>query len=99
MNLHEFRLTDRFEKFIAEEVASGRYADGSEVVISALDLLERHTRDEETKRTRLLALLDEGIAQLDRGEGDVLETPEEIREYIAAIGKRVEERIRREEGV
>ena len=97
MNLHELRLTDRFRGFIASEVAAGRYADESEVVNAALRLLERQTRDEEAKLERVRALVDVGIAQLDRGEGDVIESAEELQEYIAAIGQKTAEEYRRQE--
>ena len=96
MNLNELRLTDRFRGFIASEVASGRYADESEVVNAALRLLEKQTRDEEEKIARLQALGDEAIAEIEAGRCVVLESDEELREYVAKIGRRVSEQLRRE---
>ena len=39
-----FTLGERFGAFVDEEVASGRYADASDVVRAALRLLEEHER-------------------------------------------------------
>jgi putative addiction module CopG family antidote len=99
MNLNELRLTDRFKSFIAAEVASGRYADESEVVNAALRLLEQQERDDERKIAKLQALADEASAEIDAGRYDVVDTGEELREYIARIGRRVSEQLRREESV
>jgi putative addiction module CopG family antidote len=97
MNLNELRLTDRFRDFIGSEIASGRYADESEVVSEALRLLEKQTRDDEAKLAKLEALADEAIAEIEAGRCVVLESDEELREYLARIGRRVTEQLRREE--
>lgn len=39
-----FTLGERFEAFVDEQVASGRYADANDVVRAALRLLEEHER-------------------------------------------------------
>lgn len=49
-------LSDHFEKFISDEVASGKYASASEVVRAALRLLE----EEEQKKKALYAAIIEG---------------------------------------
>lgn len=97
MNLNELRLTERFRAFISVEVASGRYADESEVVSAALRLLEKQTRDDEAKLARLRALVDVGIAELDRGEGLVIEGEEELREFFAGLSRQAAEKSRRQE--
>lgn len=99
MNLNELRLTDRFRDFIGSEIAAGRYADESEVVNAALRLLERQTRDDEAKVAKLEALADEAIAEIEAGRCDVVNSGDELREYIARIGRRVSEQLRREESV
>ncbi len=56
------------EVFIREEVASGRYGSPREVVQEGLRLLhERETSDTQW-RQRLDRQIQEGLAQLDRGE-------------------------------
>lgn len=46
-------LGERFEKFISEEVSSGKYASASEVVRTAL----RNLQQDEEKRTALINAL------------------------------------------
>ena len=52
-----FTIGDHFEGFIAQEVASGRYGNASEVMRAGLRLLER----EERKLESLRAAIDEGL--------------------------------------
>jgi len=62
-------LTPELEELIAQKVQSGRYTTASEVIREALRLLEEH---DELRQKRLEAIrrkIDEGLAQLDRGEG------------------------------
>ena len=57
-------LGEHWEVFIRNEVASGRYGSASEVVRSALRILE----ERKTKLEALRAHLAEGAAQAARGE-------------------------------
>ena len=76
-----FTLGDRFEKFIKQQVESGRYNNASEVVRAALRLLE----DEEEQRQRKLAGLDEAIARgiADADAGRVVPADEAFAELDA----------------
>ncbi|HKH46189.1 MAG TPA: type II toxin-antitoxin system ParD family antitoxin [Thermoanaerobaculia bacterium] len=56
-------LSGDIEQFIREEVASGRYDSPQEVVREGLRLLDQQRRE------RLNQQIEEGLAQLDRGEG------------------------------
>ncbi|OKH70058.1 antitoxin [Mycobacterium sp. SWH-M3] len=73
-----FSLDEHFSSFIEEEVASGRYRSASDVVRTALRLLE-------DRETRLRALRRELIAGERSGES----TPFDFDQFIA--GKRTEE--------
>lgn len=61
-------LTPKLEKYVQSKVKTGRYTSASEVVREALRLLEQNDeRERELKEFR--AKLDQGLAELDRGEG------------------------------
>jgi antitoxin ParD1/3/4 len=74
-NVH---LTPELERFARQCVADGRYNNVSEVVRSALRLLQ----DVEEQRRQFTATLDEAIEEADR-EGTV--TVEEVRASAQAI--------------
>jgi len=63
------------EERIRQKVESGRYGDASEVIRTALRLLE--ARDERAQALR--ASITEGLAAIERGEGIEL-TPESMEE-------------------
>lgn len=61
-------LTPELETLVQEKVASGMYHSASEVIREALRLLNEHDRLYELRRAELVAELQLGIDQLDRGE-------------------------------
>lgn len=61
--------TPELERFIAEQVQSGRCCSASEVVRDALRLLHDQLLDRAGKLEALKAAVETGLAELDRGEG------------------------------
>lgn len=62
-------LSGDAEQFIRKEVASGRYESPHEVIREGLRLLQEREILEQHRRERLNQQIEEGLAQLDRGEG------------------------------
>lgn len=62
-------LSGKVEQFVLEEVARGRYESAQEVVREGLRLLHEHSLVEAQRRVRLNERIEEGLSQLDRGEG------------------------------
>ena len=55
-------LTPELDRFVATKVEAGLYANASEVMRTALRLLQRDEREHEEKMAALRAAIDKGIA-------------------------------------
>ncbi len=89
MPTRNVNLTKELDRFVARSVKRGRYANASEVMRSALRLLEREERKDDEKMKALRKAIQEG---LDSGvaEGDVFEEIfERLRQVAAEKGKKV----------
>jgi Arc/MetJ-type ribon-helix-helix transcriptional regulator len=64
MNTIDLPLTEPLEQFIAQRVAAGGFASGKDYILALLE----QTRQAEERAAMEAKLLD-GIAALDRGEG------------------------------
>jgi antitoxin ParD1/3/4 len=62
-------LPEKLDQFITAKVASGEYANASEVMRTALRLLEREEREYDEKLAALRAAIAEGDASPDAEEG------------------------------
>jgi antitoxin ParD1/3/4 len=87
MPKREISLTEHYNKFVDNLVASGRFKNASEVLLAGLRLLELKTREDEDRLQLLRQMATEGFEELDREEGIVLHGEEELREYIAERGR------------
>jgi antitoxin ParD1/3/4 len=82
MPTRNINLTDYFDRFITENVESGRYKNASEVVRDALRALQHRHLEDELKLERLREAIDEGAEDIKRGSYiDLAEN--EIGAYIA----------------
>jgi antitoxin ParD1/3/4 len=61
MPTRNVNLTGELDRFVAASIESGRYANASEVVRSALRMLEREEREYEEKLAALRKAIDEGL--------------------------------------
>ena len=69
MPTRNVNLTKELDQFVASRVESGLYANASEVMRSALRLLEKEEREYEEKMAVLRTAIDEGDASGDAEEG------------------------------
>ena len=91
MPTRNVNLTDELDRFVAARVASGRYANASDVVRAGLRALE----EREEARAAWLAYArkeaTEAFAALDRGEG----VPTTADELTARLDRKVRARTRK----
>ncbi len=69
MPTRNVNLTKELDKFVASRVKKGLYANASEVMRSALRLLEREEREYEEKLAALRTAIQEGDASGDAEDG------------------------------
>jgi antitoxin ParD1/3/4 len=69
MTTRNVSLTDALDQFVEDQVQSGSFQNASEVVRAGLRLLKRDAEEHERKLARLKAAVQEGLDELDRGEG------------------------------
>jgi antitoxin ParD1/3/4 len=93
MPTRNISLTDHFDHFIEEAVATGEFQNASEVVRAGLRLLERQRQEDEAKLAALRAAVQEGIDSIERGEYIEL-APHEISGYIRRLGEEASARVK-----
>lgn len=62
MPTRNVNLTPELDRFVANKVGAGFYANASEVMRAALRLLERDEMEQEAKLSALRAAIDKGLA-------------------------------------
>jgi len=80
----EVRLTPDQESFVRQAIKSGRLQRAEEAVEEALRLWE----DRERSRAEILSAVDAAEASLARGEGRVITTKREVREFANDVNRR-----------
>ncbi len=88
-------LTEHYESFVQEQIASGRYKNASEVMRAGLRLLESQSSEEQERLQLLRSLAAEGFDEIDQGNGINLRNETQLRGRIASIGKRAAKRASR----
>jgi len=88
MPTRNINLTEHYDRFIEEQVESGKYQNASEVLRAGLRLLEQQAQTEEQQLSLLKKLAKEGFDSLDQGAGLAFSGENTLRNAIARIGRR-----------
>lgn len=84
---HSVQLTDEDERFIVEQIASGRFPDVNAVVRDALRL--KREQEEDQALDEELTVVNSAADQAEaRGAYVDLSTPEDLRDYLARLGRK-----------
>ena len=94
MPTRNINLTNRYDRFVADQISAGRFRNASEVMRAGLHLLEQQSCEEQAKLAMLRALAAEGFDQIDQGLGIEIESREQLADHIAGIGRRAARRAR-----
>ncbi|MEO8372196.1 MAG: type II toxin-antitoxin system ParD family antitoxin [Candidatus Solibacter sp.] len=89
MPTRNVNLTDHFDRFIDDGVASGRFGNASEVVREGLRLLEQRQKEDQAKVEWLRAAIQEGIDASERGDSIQINSEEEMDAFFEDIHKEV----------
>jgi antitoxin ParD1/3/4 len=79
-------LKPELEKFIAEKVKAGQYADASDIVNEALEVLKEQEEFAPEHEAYLRREVQRGIGQLDRGECSEFDAESVIAEERKRLG-------------
>ena len=95
MPTRNVNLTDHFDRFVADEVKSGRYSNASEVVREGLRLMERRRQEEKVKLGWLRGAVQVGLDQIGSGACVEFESLNALDREIDRIGREVSAGARR----
>lgn len=85
MPTRNVELTDHFDRFIANGVASGRFADAGDVIREGLRLLEQREKEEQAKIEWLRQAVGEGIADMERGDFVTMRSDQDFDDLIMQL--------------
>ncbi|MBI2421399.1 MAG: type II toxin-antitoxin system ParD family antitoxin [Candidatus Hydrogenedentes bacterium] len=96
MPTQNVNLSEHFAQFIRDCVASGHYNNASEVVRTALRLLEQQQEEHRMKLERLRSEVHTGFEDLKEGRYREINGEEELQSFFNEIDERSDALLRRE---
>ena len=90
MPTRNVNLTEYYDAFVADLLASGRFRNASEVVRAGLRLLETQNREEQAKIEALRDAFKEGRESYERGDFATMESNADIDRFFDEIDAEIE---------
>lgn len=97
MPTRNINLTDRYDSFLTRQINSGRFKNASEVVRTALYLLEREELEAKAKLEALRQDINEGLEAYRKGEYTVIEDDDTLDRFFDDIAREVDEKLKRDD--
>jgi antitoxin ParD1/3/4 len=85
MPTRNINLTEHFDRFVENQLSSGRFSNASEIVRAGLLLLEERQQEREAKLKALRQAAKQGFDEIDQGMGIVLKGKKAIGRWISDI--------------
>lgn len=89
MPTHWVELSEDEERFVNEQVSTGRYASASELLEAGLRLLEHQHHSDREKLSVLRSLAEESFQDLDAGHGVEIRNEVDLADLVRRIGHEV----------
>jgi antitoxin ParD1/3/4 len=88
MPTRNINLTERYDRFVDEQITAGTYSNASEVMRAGLRLLEQQSREEREKLALLRSLAADAFGQIEQGEGIEIRSERQLAGLVGRIGRR-----------
>ena len=88
MPTRNVNLTEHFDLFIENGIASGRFSNASEVVREGLRLLEQREQEDKARLEWLRTAANEGFDAIERGDYVTLRSDRDIEKFIQKAGEK-----------
>ncbi len=85
MPTRNINLTEHFDRFVENQLSSGRFSNASEIVRAGLLLLEERQQEREARLKGLRQAAKQGLDEIDQGQGIVLKSKKAIGRWISDI--------------
>ncbi len=85
MPTRNINLTEHFDRFVENQLSSGRFSNASEIVRAGLLLLEERQQERAAKLKALRQAAKQGFNEIDQGKGIVLKGKKAIGRWISDI--------------
>lgn len=95
MPTRNINLTDRYDRFVTQQIKSGRFQNASEVMRAGLQLLESEMRENEVKLRALQTMARESYKNAREGNGTKISRRSQLQDFVAQIGRQVSKTAKR----
>ena len=90
MPSRNINLTDHYDAYVSDALASGRYKNASELVRAGLRLLEQRDAEDAAKLEALRTAVAEGVDAYERGDFTRMENDADVDQFFSGIEREVD---------
>jgi antitoxin ParD1/3/4 len=87
-------LTEHYDKFVSDQIASGKFRNASEVLRAGLTLLEQQMQENQEKLALLRSLVKEAQVEIEQGKGIRITTRKQLDDLIDEASQRAVKKVK-----